>query len=125
MSAIVTSGRRQLLDVARVARQPGDRQRVALCRDPRAAGGAERRERVVVDLAARHDRDRFVEQRGERAQDPALRLAAQAEQDEVVARQHRVDDLRHDGLVVADDAGKSVLPATEPGDQVVAHFVAD
>ena len=46
-------GRRELLDVARVARQPRDRQRRPLPRDACAARGTERRERIVVDLAAR------------------------------------------------------------------------
>ena len=59
----------------------------------------------------------------ERAQDAALRLAAQAEQDEVVPRQHRVDELRNDGVVVADDAGKQRLAAAELRNEVVAHFV--
>ena len=58
-----------------------------------------------------------------RAQDARLRLAAQAEQDEIVTRQDRVDDLRHDGVVVADDAGKERLAAPELVDQVLAHFV--
>ena len=53
-------------------------------------------ERVVVDLAAGHDRDLVVEQRHQRAQQARLRLAAQAEQDEVVLREQRVDQLRND-----------------------------
>ena len=93
--------------------------------DARAAVGAERRQRIVVDLAARHHRDRLVQQVGERAQDAALRLAAQAEQDEVVAGQDRVDDLRHDGLVVADDAGEQGFLLPQPGDEVFADFVFD
>ena len=64
-----------------------------------------------MDLAARHDRDLLVEQVDERAQDAALRLAAQAEQDEVVPRQDRVDELRDDRVVVADDAGEERLAA--------------
>ena len=116
-------GRRELLDVARLARQPGDRQRVAFGRDARAARGAERRQRVVVDLAARHDRDLLVEQIDEPAQDAALRLAAQAEQDEVVARQDRVDELRDDRFVVADDAGEQRLAGLQLPHEVVADFL--
>ena len=118
-------GRRELLDEARLARQPGDRHLVALPRDARAAGGADRRERIVVDLAAGHDRNLLVEQVDQRAQDPALRLAAQAEQDEVVARQDRVDELRNDGLVVADDAGEERLARLELPHEVVANFLLD
>ena len=118
-------GRRQLLDVARVAVEPGDRQVVARLPDARAARRAERRQRVVMDLAARDDRDRLVEQTDERAQDAALRLAAQAEQDEVVARQHRVDDLRHDRVVEADDPGKERRARAQALDQVAADLVLD
>ena len=75
-------------------------------RDARAARGAERRQRVVVNLAAGHDRNLLVEQIDQAAQDAALRLAAQAEQDEVVPREDGVDELRDDGVVVADDAGE-------------------
>ena len=118
-------GRRELLDVACLARQPGDRQRVALCGDPRAARAADRRERIVVDLAAGDDRDLLVEQIDEAAQDAALRLAAQPEQDEVVARQDRVDELRDDRLVVADDARKERLARLQLADQVVADLLLD
>ena len=53
----------------------------------------------------------LVEQRRQRAEDARLRLAAQAEQDEVVPREDRVDELRDHGVVVADDAGKQRLAA--------------
>ena len=66
-----------------------------------------------MDLAAGHDRDVLVEQIDQAAQDPALGLAAQAEQDEVVPREDGVDELRDDRLVVADDAGKQGLARSE------------
>ncbi len=84
----------ELLDVAVLARQPRDRQRVSLGPHARAARAADGRERVIVDLAARHHRNLGIEQIGERPEQPALGLAAEAEQDEVVARQNRVGDLR-------------------------------
>ena len=59
----------------------------------------------------------------ERAQDARLRLTAQAEQDEVVPREQRVDDLRHDGLVVADDAREDRAALREAGEQICAHLV--
>jgi hypothetical protein len=98
MSAMVTSASRAFRRSARRGRAT----RWASCRlggQPRAARAADRIERIVVDLAARHDRDLVVEQRDERAQQARLRLAAQAEQDEVVLRQQRVHELRHDGVV--------------------------
>ena len=78
-----------------------------------------------MDLAARHDGNRLVEQLGERPQDAALGLPAQAEQDEIVPRQDRVDDLRHDRVVEADDAREERRPRAEPLDQVVANLVLD
>ena len=53
-----------------------------------------------------HDGDRLVQQAGEAAEDPALRLPAEPEQDEVVPREDGVDELRDDRVVVADDAGE-------------------
>ena len=73
-----------------------------------------------------------VEQRGESAQDARLRLAAQAEQDEVVPREDGVDDLRDDGVFVADDAGEErrrLVAAgagrAQAGDEVLAELVFD
>ena len=59
------------------------------------------------------------------AQDAALGLAAQAEQDEILPRQNRVDDLRNDCVFKADDAGEERLLRLEPGNQVGAHLVFD
>ena len=93
-----------------------------LC-DARTARGAERRERVVVDLAAGHDRNLLVEQIDQTAQDAALRLAAQTEQDEVVPRQNRVDQLRDDRFVVADDAGEQPFAGLQLAHEVVANLL--
>ena len=115
--------RRQLLHVSRLPRPPGDRCGVAVDDDARTAGGANRFERIVVNLASRDDRQVLVEQRRQRAQDAALRLTAEAEQNEIVPRQDGVDELRDHGLVVTDDAGKQRLAAPQLSDQVVANFV--
>jgi hypothetical protein len=66
-----------------------------------------------------------IEERRKGAQDAAFGLAAQAEQNEVVARKNGVHDLRHDGVVVADDAGEDagVVVLTQAGDEVFAEFV--
>ncbi len=117
--------RRELLHVARVAVEPRDRQAVAGLPDACAARRAEGRQRVIMDLAARDDRDRLVEQTDERAQDAALGLPAQAEQDEIVARQNRVDDLRHDRVVEADDPRKERRARAQALDQVAADLVLD
>ena len=50
---------------------------------------------------------------------------AQPEEDEVVAREQRVDELRNDRVLVADDTGKQRAAGAELLDQVVAHFFVD
>ena len=102
--------RGQLLDVALLGGEPGDRRLVPALGHEVAAAAAERTEGVVVDLAPGHHGQGGIEQGGEAAQEPALGLAAQAEQDHVVAREDRVRDLGHDGLVVAEDAREERSP---------------
>jgi hypothetical protein len=113
----------ELLDVSRLARQPGHRRVVTFGREPRAAGAADRGERIVVDFASRHDGDDLVEQRDERAEQTGLSLAAQAEQDEIMARQQRVYELWNHGVVVADDAGKEGAARAQLADQVLPDFL--
>ena len=99
-------GRRQLFDEARLARQPRNRQAVAFARHTRAAGAANGSSGSSWISQPGTTGDLLVEQIGEAAQNPALGLTAQPEQDEVVTREDRVDQLRDDGVLVADDAGK-------------------
>ena len=125
MSAIVTSG------VASFSTNRASRgsqaigRPVALLRHARAAGGADRRQRIVVNLAAGNHRDPLVEQIDEAAQDAALGLPAQSEQDEVVPGENGVDELRNDGVVVADDAGKERFSGLQLANEVVADFLLD
>ena len=72
--------------------------------DQVAAAAADRTVRIVVDLAAFDIRHALVEQRGQHADQARFGLPAQSQQDEIVARQNGVDDLRHHGVFVADDA---------------------
>ena len=51
--------------------------------------------------------------------------AAQSKQDEIVARQDGIDDLRHHGLVVSNDAGKNRFFRPQAADEVFANFVSD
>ena len=81
--------------------------------------------RIVADLAAGDVGRPFVEQRGQHADEARLGLPAQSEQDEVVAREHGVDHLRHHGIFVADDAGKQIFAALHAADQIAAQFVFD
>ena len=115
--------RRELLDVAILAREPRDGQVVASLRGPAAARRTQGRERVVVDLAAGNDREPVVEQRDELPEEARLRLSAQSEEDEIVLREHCVDDLRHDRLVVADDAGEERPSIPQQANQVRSELV--
>ena len=125
MSAIVTSGVASFSTYRASRGSHAMGMRSPSVRDARAARGAQRRERVVVNLAAGHDRDLLVEQIDQAAQDPAFRLAAQAEQDEVVPREDRVDELRDDRLVEADDAREEPVAGPELPHQVVANLLLD
>ncbi len=116
-------GCRQLLDVARLARQPVDGHGVAFGGDALSSVCGQRRQGVVVDFASRDDRNGLVQQRRQGAENPRLCLTTQAEQDEIVPGQYRVDDLRDDGFFVADDPRKQWFPLTELGNQILAHFV--
>ena len=72
--------RGQLLAVAPVARQPVDGRLVALARDHRDGVGLIGRERVVVELGARDDRDVLVEQADQQSREARLGLAALAQE---------------------------------------------
>src|SRR6185436_16665753 len=85
----------------------------------------DRREGVVIDLAAGHDRDALVQQTGELPENATLGLAAETKQDEMVPRQQGVDDLGKDGVVVPDDTGEQGIPAFQPAEQVAPDFIAN
>ena len=87
-------GRGQFFHVAMVGREPGNRRGVPFFGNQLAAAAADRSVGIVVNLAARDVRHLRIEQRRQRAQNAALRLSAQAEQNEVVAREDGVHDLR-------------------------------
>ena len=91
---------------------------VAVLGDEVAGVAADRVVRVVVDLAAGDDRHPLVEQAGERADHAGLGLAALAEEDHVVAGEQGVLQLRHDGLLVAEDAFEQRLAGGDLGDGV-------
>jgi hypothetical protein len=118
-------GRRQLLAVAAVARDPHHAGGLALLGHQLTAGLADRGERVVVDLAAGHRRQLLVEQPDQHPGDPRLGLTALAAEDEILAAEDRVLDLRDDRIVVADDARQKRLAAPQARDEVVPHLLLD
>ena len=78
-----------------------------------------------MDFAARDDGNPLVQQFDEGAQDAALRLTAQAEQNEIVSGEDGVDELRNDRLVEADDAGEESFARAQLAYQVVADLLLD
>jgi hypothetical protein len=118
-------GRGELLPVPALSWQPHDRGAIAQFRDELAPGLADRLERVVVDLAARERGDGLVQQHHQRARQPALGLAALAEQDQVLAGEQRVLDLGKNGVVEADDPVEELLAALDLPDEVLPDLGLD
>ena len=118
--------RRQFLDVALVAMQPS---RWASRRRPRAIRSRQRRQIGRYGLSwisqpstyGAHSSSNV----GEHADQARLGLPAQSEKNEVVARKNGVDDLRHDGVFVPENARKQFLAALNFADQVGAELVLD
>ena len=118
-------GRGQLFHVALAAREPRDRRCVSLLRDQVAAAAANGPVRIVVDFAPFHVGRRFIQQRSQQPDQPRFGLPAQAEQNEIVAREDGVDHLRHHGVLVPEDGGKQRVAALDFADQVLAELVLD
>ena len=116
-------GRGQFLDETRVAFNPGDGRGILVQFNCLAAVCADRIERVVVHFRSGDDRDLRVQQIRELANDPALRLPAQSEENQIMSRQNGIDELRHDGLVIAHDAREKFLPPLQFANQVRAHLI--
>src|SRR5262249_41100037 len=89
----------------------------------RFTASADRAVGIVMDFAAGDEWRPFVEQRGEQADQPCLRLSAQTEQDEVVPGEDRVDHLWEHGVVIAHEARGQGFTALDLADQVLADFV--
>ena len=118
-------GRRELLAEATLAVHPLDRCLVAALGDEHAGVVRDGRVRVVVDLAARDDRHPLVEQVDDRTDHAGLRLAALAEEDDVVRGEQRVLELRQHGVLVADDAVDDGFACRDAGDRVLPHLLLD
>src|SRR5690606_25412952 len=108
----------QLLAVARAPVEPRDGRGVAALRHELAGVLRDGVERVVVDLGALDLGPPLVEEAGEEAEEAALGLPAEAEEDEVVPREDGVVELGDDGLLVAEDAGEDLLSRAQLPDEV-------
>ena len=115
----------ELLHIAKVAVEPGDGRGAAIGGHQFAAAAADGTVRMVVNFASRDIRGYLIQQGGHQTNEAGFGLAAQAQQDEVVARQDGIDHLGHHGVFVAQDAGKQVFPALDFADQIIAEFVLD
>src|SRR4051794_24358 len=113
----------ELLDVALLPSKPGDgcgfpalcQQLSGILRD--------RGERIVVDLTPGDGRNPLVEQGGQLPQEPTLGLTPEPQQDEVVTRQERVDDLRQDGVLIPHNPGEERLSRFQPPKQVAPDLI--
>ena len=118
-------GCRQLLAEAVVAVHPRDRRVLAVLGHEVAGVAGDGRVGIVVDLAAGDDRHPLVEEAGERADHARLRLAALAEEDDVVAGEEGVLELREHGLLVAEHALEQRLAGRDAGHGVGADLLLD
>ncbi len=117
-------GSRELLGVALGAVHPADGGVLALLVHEPATRCADGGEGVLGDLDAVEHRRPLVEERGEAAEDPSLRLPALAEEDNVLRGEDGVLKPGQDRLVVPDDPGEEIAVVPEPRDQVEAHLLA-
>jgi len=118
-------GRGEFLAIPFAPVMPADRQILLKLCGQAAASGADRRVRMVVDLASGDHRRPFIEQAGQSTDQPGLALAALAEQDDVVPRNQGALQMRQDRLTEPEDAGKGIFARAQPGEQVLPHLVLD
>ena len=76
-----------------------------------------------MNLATGDVRHLWIEQRCEGAQNAAFRLSAQAEKNEIMAREDRVHDLRDYRVIVANDTRKYLAAFAQPRHQVLAQLI--
>ncbi len=119
----------EFFDVTLVGSEPGDWSFITHFCDEIAAELGDGCVGIVADLGAGDIRAGGVEEGCEGAEDARFGLATEAEKDEVVLREDGVDDLRDDGVFVADDAGEErsfgFCGVAQFGDQIFAELVFD
>src|SRR5437588_11409448 len=115
----------QLFDKARIAINPGNGCGILVQLDRLPSVSADRMKRIVVDIRTGNDGNLLVEKICELANDAALRLAAQSQQNQIVAGENGINKLRHDGFVITNNAGEKFLAPLEFADEVCPHLVFD
>ncbi len=99
-------GSGELLVVSPISADPLDRGPIALLGDELTSLLRDGRQRMIVDLGAGDDRNRFIEEMDQLTEHPGLGLTAQTQEQDIMLGQDRVLDLRDNGLLVAEDVGK-------------------
>ncbi len=116
-------GSGQLLAVALRAVHPVDRRGLTELVDAVEGEARDRVVGVVVDLGAGDDRCPLVEQPDQGADHAGLRLAALAQQDDVVSGQDRVLQLGHHGVLEPEHAGDEALAGRDGLGGVAPHLL--
>src|SRR5579884_170271 len=116
-------GRRQLLAIAAITRQPGNLYIVSTFLYLIAASLTDRLVGIIVDLATGNDRHFLIQQADKRARHAGLCLPALAQENDVLARENGVFNLRNNGLFIADNAGEKFFPIPNLLYQVFSHFL--
>src|SRR5207244_3997035 len=102
-----------------------DRSTIAHFLNQVAAAPADGKEGIVIDLATFDDWNDVIQEFNQPAENPALGLAAQAEEDHVVPGEDGIHNLRNDGFFIADDAGENRRLCLELANQIHPHLVFD
>src|SRR4029077_7265746 len=100
-----------------------NRRSVTFRRDLLAARTAEGAIGIVVNFAALDDGNLRVHEPDQIAENPRLRLAAQPEQNEVVARENGIDDLRDHRIVVPVHAREERLALFHLAEKIFAKLL--
>ena len=114
--------RRQLFRIPRLPLQPGNGRIVPLLGHNAPPVRAERMIRIIIQLAARDNRNPLVQQVHHLPNQPRLRLPPFPQQDDVLPRQNGILQLRNHRLLKADDAGESRLLRPYLANQIAADF---
>jgi hypothetical protein len=115
--------RGQLLRVPVVPADPRDRRLAPSLGHQGPAPGADRPERMVVDLAALDRRNMLVQEVDQVPDQPGLGLSPLAEEDQVVPGQQAPLQPGNDRVVEADDAGEQLLAPAHPVEEVLPELL--
>ena len=118
-------GRRQLLPKTVNPMEPRDGGLVAQFLYLIVPEFGDGRKGIVVHLGPFDDGNVLVQEIRHRSDQPRLGLAALPQEDQVVAREDRVLQLRQDRIFIADDPWEQLLPFPELPNEVLPQLVFD